>query len=603
MVLIKPYLWKEWNQNQPLALGALGAVFGISFLSLLTDGAKVCQGLLLLNMSIIANILGVYALAREQGRIGGFWHSRPISATMWILSKYATGIIIMVSAFGIFTITQLILFHLGALPSRVLDDLKVFALVHSWIMLAIYSAAFALGQCIRGAINALMLSLSACVVILLVSVIAPLLDTGNLKSITLIRAEIDGLGTLNVAFALGLIVFSVAMVYLSSVFIRKRFQVDLDQRIIAWTTVALLLGLCAATLFPIGTNLTPEKIITLPVKPNTCVVAMSAQDNQALVLLTEVAGRGRLRNRRFGLVRVDVKAGKAPGGEIDVVMTEPLWFLESEGQTHYTLVEDLVWSHDDPEVAYVLARASQLSGNKETELSNRLLTLRLDNALAPVVDDQDLTPLLSEGYSILRASLEQTNLYVYDQQKQSRLLTFSLDKLERPVLISDAITPSLGFNGRSLPGNKFSQSQIGILPDAQKRIRITHDLTRKHAWPWSEIRKDRILASTDDMALTLYSMDKVYRDCIVLRSISQVPRSPIQRLLNLGYARSIDSLDQWAVCTEGQGVTVYRIDDGDEINRVGHYAAGKGFADLVILPNKRVILGNDKLHILKLGRP
>ncbi|NQV34128.1 MAG: hypothetical protein HQ515_15655 [Phycisphaeraceae bacterium] len=599
MTHIKTYLWKEWGQNRLLAFSALGVVLVISVVALLVDATEAGQGVVMLGGPILAVILGVYAMGREQGMIQGFWQSRPLRVTAWVLSKYAIGLVILGGVLAVLAAIQLILLYAADLPNRALGGFRVLALVYSWFVLAMYSVAFVLGQWIRGVMHALILSVGAVALILLVPVIVPWLDAWSLTFMTRVGPSI--LKTPGYAmFAVGMVTFSAIMVTLCHRLVKKRIQIDVDQRAIAWSTVILLLVLGAGALFPIGTNLTPEQILDLPVKQNARVVAMAAQDNQVLVLLHDGPQRNSSRTRRFGLVRVEINAGEAPGGDQAVSMGEPLWFLESEGQSSYTLVQDLAWSEADPSLAYVLARKSQLTDKNETDVSYSLMTLRLDNVLNPIADDLDLTPLLSEGYSILSVSLEQTRLYVYEHRKQSRLLAFSLDKPERPVLTSSEIVSPLGFSGPRPPRNKLTQYQITTLSGSQDPPRITYDLTRKNSWPWTEIREDRILAFTGDWVLTLFGKDEIGTDGVVLTSISQRPRSPIQRLLHLGYGCVLDSLDDWVLCAHDLGVTVYRISDGHEIQRVGHYAAGQGFGDMVILPDKRVILGSDKLHVLRL---
>jgi len=600
MTHIRTYLWKEWGQNRLLAFGALGVVLCISFVSWLVDATDAGQGMVVLGGPILAVILGVYALAREQGAIQGFWQSRPLSVTAWILSKYAMGLLILGGVFGVVALIQVILFYRAGLPGHALDSFKVLALVYSWIVLAIYSVAFVFGQWIRGVMHALILSMGAVALILLVPVIIPWLNAWSLTTMMQVRPGV--LQTPGyIVFVAGMVAFSAGMVYLSYVLVKKRIQIDVDQRAIAWSTVILLLVLGAGALFPIGNNLTPEQILNLPVKQNGGVVAMAAQGSHVLVLLNDGPDRNSSRNRRFGLVRVEVNADEVPGGENDASVAEPVWFLDSAGQDYYYNMLDLVWHNNSPSVAYVLARKSQMIEQEENAVSYRLMTIRLDSVVAPVVDEQDLTPHLSEGYASLSAGVDQGRLYVYSMQKQNTLLVFSLDTPESPVLTSNEIVSRLGFYGPGFPSrSNLTQYQISTLPESQRNFGITHDLTRRHSWPWSEIQQDRIVAFTSDWVLTLFEKGEIDRNRIVLKSISRHPRSAVQKLLGLGRGGVIYSLGHWAVRTDGLGSTVYRISDTNEIQRVGHYGAGQGFCDMAFLPDEHVILGNDKLHVLKL---
>jgi len=49
------------------------------------------------------------------------------------------------------------------------------------------------------------------------------------------------------------------------------------------------------------------------------------------------------------------------------------------------------------------------------------------------------------------------------------------------------------------------------------------------------------------------------------------------------------------------GATVYRIGKAAQIERIGHYVAGEDFSMMVAMPNHRVVIAGERLHVLDLS--
>lgn len=220
MTHMKTYLWKEWAQNRSLAFSVLGVVLGILAVSLLVDAVDACEGMLLVGAPIVAVILGVYAMGRETGEIEAFWRSRPLPVLPWVLSKYVMGLLILGGLCAVIMIAQVFLVYAAELPERKLDVLKVLAVVYSFFVLAIYTAAFVLGAWIRGTIHALILSVGAVALIILVPLIVPWLNPWSL--VFMIRpGDAPGFGR----FYLGMAAFCGGMLWLCHALVTRRIQI------------------------------------------------------------------------------------------------------------------------------------------------------------------------------------------------------------------------------------------------------------------------------------------------------------------------------------------------------------------------------------------
>lgn len=593
MSTFKTYLWKEWHQNRTLAFSALGVFLGISCLPVLVNGwrsSEVIEGIILWGGPVLAVALGVYAMSREQGSIQGFWQAQPICMGAWIMSKYVMGLCILIGVCGITMLCHAVFIWMAQLTQR--NDMGVFKVllsVYLWYVMAIYSAAFVLGAWIKGIIQALILSIGAVAVIFLVPVLIPWLNPWSL--IFMMQASPEQAAGYCL-FVLGMILFCAAMVGLFYQLVSQQKQVVADQKVMAWSTVVILLMLGASALFPIGNNLRAQQILDLPVTQQGRVEAIATQGNQALVLLSDGPNPESARNCRFGWVRAEIK-------NQTLSLEKPFWFMESQEQEYYT-IQDLVWSQDHDNTAYVLVRKDKRIDTKQVKRSVSVIILRMDNEAKSVVSEQDLTSLMLADDSMLSASLDQDRLYIYQMSKQDRLLVFSLEDPQSPALISDEIVPRLGFEGPRPQRNNLADYQVVTVSDSQHDFRITHDLTRKLSWPWAEIQGNRILGITQDWVLTLFEEKSFDQDRMVLKPISYRPRNAVQKLLTFGYISVIDNQKNWAVCGDGLGVSIYRVKESDDIERVGHYAVGKGFRAMAMLPDNRVLLGNDKLHVLQL---
>jgi hypothetical protein len=613
-----PYLWKECRQNLWPALSALGAFLGIGLIPPIIDhihrGSRrydddALLGIIELGGPILAVLVGVYAMGREQGTLERFWRSRPIDLTRWLLSKYAVGLAIVWLVCWIPLLIWMTLIRTVSTADVTLGGPARMLLVHSFILLLIYSASFVLGQCIRGTLHAAILSVGVMALILIMPLVARPL---NWLSVELLeRARIGALNAPSyIAFAATITVLSIALLSLAGVLLRRNVQVDVDQRTLSWSVVAILLVLAAGVAFPMGTNLPAQQVIPLPTGQDGWVHDMAADGNDVLILLSNGREPGSSRGRKHGFVHVRI-------GEQTSVVDEPLWFADpGQEQGYYYSTSGLAWSNENPSLAYTIVRRAKLEDRTGKERTQTLYTIALDTKRGnPVVHRVALNPLLETEDGVLTACLYRKCLYIYYDREDVRLLTFSLADPEAPAFVRrEDLAHPIGFAGPGTLRSGFGplrsslqQYQIQLVPipdlDDSTRLEITHRLV---PYSWVPGGDDRVLASVPDssrtaMQLTLFQAGPTQNDIIPLRSVAHRRARAFERLLRLSYAAELFSWDRLACRLSGFGATVYDIGGPNRIERIGHYAAGEGFSTMAPLPNNRVVIAGKRLHVLDLS--
>ena len=396
-----------------------------------------------------------------------------------------------------------------------------------------------------------------------------------------------------IAFATTMTALSIALLGLAGILWKRNVQVEVDQRTLGWSVAAILLVLTAGIAFPMGTNLTAQQVISLPIVQEGVVYDMAADGNDVLILLCESSP-----GRRLGLVRVHIS-------ERTSVADEPIWFADPGKESPYYNALDLVWPAEDRSLAYIAVRQSVLKDRTLKDPSSVLYTVALDGKQAdPVVHRVELNPLWATQDGRQTACLHQQRLYIYsDEHRKERLLTFSLADPRAPSLVhSEDLTHRIGWLFESSP----QEYRVWLAPipglDDPTRLEITYELA---ADLWVHAGDDRILASdirSGSFAprLVLYEAGPTQDDVMPLHSIAQRRSAAFEGLLGSWHGKLFYSAPL-AYRLEGSGVTVYRIGDSKLIERIGHYAAEGGFSAMVSLPGDRVVLAGKRLHVLDLS--
>ncbi len=600
-----PYLWKEIRQNLRLGLAAIGVFVGVTFLFALIEGIRGngewynnddSFGVFLLGGPILAVLVGVCAMGREQGAIERFWRSRPVNLRRWLLIKYLTGLAVIGLACWLPVLIQM----WGKLRTesvrRITEDAATL-LVYSFILMLIYSESFVLGQCVRKMLHAAILAVSIMAMIFLIPlVVAPL----NWLSVeTTQRATDHSLNASSfVPFAGTMTAMSIALVCVAGVLLKRNIQIELGGRTLGWSIVVILLVLIAGVAFPMGTNLPAQQIIPLAAGQNNRISSMKADGNDVLVLLSSIPERRSSRERKHGLVHVHI-------GEETSSVDKPIWFVDPKQEQGVSYqAGPFMWSGRASSVAYAIVTRSALEQNTVKQQLHMLYTIAFDRGQDdPVVHRVELDPLLREDERWLAACLYRNDLYVCCHGSSgAQLLTFSLADPRAPSLVRNEDLPDR--IGRLSSPSSNPHVLLLAIPDANglDRLNITHELAPEL---WTPAGDDRVLASVGNpdglgMQLELFETQQTQDGVMSLRSVSHRRTPTIERFFGLSFGSLYHSAP-FVYQLSDAGVTVYDITSSNQIRRIGHYAAGYGFSGIVSLPNNRVVLAGQELHVLDLS--
>ncbi len=600
----RPYLWKEFRENRRLGLTSFGVFVGIGLIPPLIDAARFPEKanwrdgyaflVMLLGGPVLAIVAGVHAWGREQGAIARFWGAQPIDWPRWLLSKYVTGLALI----GLVCWVPLLWAHAwgpSGDPNYSPPDAIAMSLAYSLILLLIYSISFTLGQCIRGVVRA---AGATALIILMPLVVQPLTW---LSVIVLGRIEEHTLsGRSYAAFATAMAGLSLAMLGLAGIFFRRRLRIDADRRTLGWSLALISLVLAAGAVFPIGESLSAQQVIPLPVTQESRVCDMATDGNNVLVLFSRRTAPGSSKERQYGLVGVHVGGRKT-------TMQEPVWF-DDPGQRqnlyHTSAAPDLVWSTENPSLAYLIVTRTDWPDRTAREQTHTLYTIALDPRRAESrVHHVELDPLLGASVAYLTSCVYRQRLYIYSEEYSNvRLLTFSLANPEAPSLIeNDVSMRRISWQpDRVSDRYRIQLTSIPHLEDSA-RLEITHDLARG---TWVPAGDGRILLSRRDPSspaprLVLCQADPAQDGVLPLRPVAQHRSAIIEALF--GSYGDLYYSDGLAYQPTGRSVSVYRIDDVGHVARVGHYAVDENLTAVAPLPHHRVMIGGQRLHVLDLS--
>jgi len=393
-----------------------------------------------------------------------------------------------------------------------------------------------------------------------------------------------------------MIVLSVGLLGLAGILLKRNVQVEVGGRTLGWSVAAIMLVLTAGMAFPMGTNLPARQVISLPMAQDSTVHDMAASGNDVLVLFSN---EPLWKVSKLGLVRVHV-------GEQTSVADEPVWLsdLPEEKGLYYSGM-NVMWSAEDPCLAYVVVRQSRVGARSLEDPNCFLYTVALDAKPAdPVIQRVELNSLLGPQRRVQGAGLHQQHLYIHsDEPLKPRLLTFSLADPRAPSLVRSEVLPhQIGwlFQGAS------QQHQLRLAPIPGLDDSICLQITCELAVPfWAPAGDSRILASDLRSGgfvpqLVLYETGTAQDGVIPLRPLSRRRSAAFEGLLGSSLA-TLFSSDHVAYRLESGGVTVYHVGDSKPIERIGHYAADGGFSTVVSLPGNRVVLAGQRLHVLDLS--
>lgn len=604
----QPYLWKDYRQNRRLALVALGASLGFTFIPSLLyslvsgnewDGGY-SLGTLFLGGPLLALIAGVYAMGRERGTVETFWRSQPLEMNRWLISKYLVGLTIVWLACWVPIWIDAFTRPLQALYGINSDEMAE-SIVYSFILLLIYSVSFVLGACIRGILHAAILAAGAMALIYLVPMVVAPLSWLSIEVVQ--KADVGALDAPSFfAFAAGMVVPSVLLLWLASVLLKRNIQLEVDRRTLSWSVIILLLVFAAGIAFPMGTNLSAQQVISLPINNQDFVWDMAADGNDILCLVADGSMDEDLAEHTDNLIRIHIDRE-------DSFVDSLAWISSRDIDPNSSLgIYDIAWSTENPSLVYAFTRKWSQQGTIAKEDTDFLYVIALDaQEEARIIRRIDLNALIDGVIRMPKLCLCEQRLFLYDGP-EGGILVFSLADPQAPVLMTnEELEDRIGFDGPGLHDGAPKEYQVRLIPsegmDLSDRLKVTRQFSYYNWWP---VGDNQVLASLADrsgvgMQLVLFEIGSVEDNVVALRPVTRRRIPVLESVLGRSYGELCCS-GSLAFLNSYDSVTVYDISRPGRIERIGHYAAGEQFSTLLPLPDNRVVIVGKKLYVLDLSK-
>ena len=593
----KALLWKEWHQHRILLLGGVGLFVLFSFVGFLINGWSLTrwttpEEAVLFFGGILAIIVAVRSVCHElAGGLGVFWRSRPVSPQRWLLSKYFAGLttVLLVCT----AILALKFFFMNLLTNHVGHFAVVVLLCHSFSLILIFSVAFLLGCLVRHSANAAFLSIGAMLLIYFLPIILPPLKWMSLYEIMTNTTPQTAYGLSYYVFVVTMLIGSGIALYLALKGVQRDRRLRTDQKTLCWSIVIVMLVLLASAGFQIGTNMNPEKIISIPGKmlPDSSRYTESiALDGDEGVVLVHERKQEYPYDSTFSIFRFDLS-------KTGTTLSSPIcrWF----GHNY----NDLMWSAKHKNRAFLLQR--DIDEKEKIRVGLYLLTFRLDSlGPDPDVSKFDIYSYLpnKSRHSIPHAHLYKDKIYVYDNEK---LLVADIQNPDAPKVLKVMETGNMGIRENNI-NSDMKRFQVKMIPSEElsisERLTLGSPLLPSRWDLAAGLDNDLLVTSKrtkTGMLIETFRLVEIKDDSATFELVGQRKATPLEQLMSVNPDKMLVR-DGLAYCFErGHGITVYDMRQPEKPKRVGHYVAGEQIWAIAGLSKGRVLIGGQSnLHIV-----
>jgi hypothetical protein len=247
--------WKEWRETWIFLVIGLGVFLGLPVIAAVEARWQYSRRFEISTVpwvvafgAVLAVFVAVGATCRDFNEaLEGFWRSRPVGVTRWLIIKFGVGVAVVVIACGIPLVAEALV---GAAPRvtgwdevRSVNDEVASCL----LILPSFSLGFLAGCLVRRAAHAAILALAGVLLIYLLPVVLPPLNW--LSAANLDRAQS---GWPYVGGVLGL---TAAAFLLALIAAWRGWQVESGQRMLYWTIgLSIVIAVWSAG-YQLGTNM------------------------------------------------------------------------------------------------------------------------------------------------------------------------------------------------------------------------------------------------------------------------------------------------------------------------------------------------------------
>jgi len=633
-------VWKELREIRSISLLGLGVFLGFPLLSEVStylkygwNASRDTGQTIALALGWLFAVVVASGVANQdlRGSLERFWRSRPIRPATLMTAKYCLGAFIVLLVTGLPVLldiaTRVATYFDRYEDMFLLMDWPVqFLICHSPSLLLIFSATFALTCLVRKPVEAGILSFAAVLFIYFLPVVIPplswlsvpnLLDDTD-SVVLMARSQMAGwgnrstpgifripVGVCELHLSSGCILFLLSTVsgsfscFLAGIVaVEKGWAVSLEQRRVAWILAFAALFLFGATSFQIGSYLECERLIEWE-GDERFVTSLSIHETRGILgfvdstRTTKAISKGSaFRIQSFDLEAPDIVTGKPildpwQGGTMRFFRNPPvLWLPETPDRAYYILDEvvPVESPRTNPDRSQLAFCSVALNASPETQTIQRL-------------DLLEVFPNLKNYNENLPRMCHQNHLlYVFGGDV---IATLSLSNPDGPEVTGVKVWKDDFRFGLYYREDAESGSLTVRLPPIEEMN------PRERLIAWSRLKNvagcsmaGDLLVKMDTRRLATYRLESIDDEEAVFQEQGVLRLTPLERFF---HADSCPSLlhEGFFYLLRSDGVSVFDVRDPRRPKRAGHYAApAERFCSIAALPNGRVLVAGNNLHIL-----
>jgi hypothetical protein len=608
MSQIKSLLWKEWFEVRAffiiavfvfLGLPLIGGLEGLSSSRRFEIDASAWVYALGGVMSVI---IAVGIVVRDlNGRLEQFWRSRPVNVGTWLLTKYCTGLSVVLAALIVPMAVEIRINR----PGFSLADPQEILKWHPFLWIAIFSISFALACLIRRGAHAAMVSIAVLLLLYFLPQVLP-----PLRFLSLGLAMESGDHPLrDVGYGVGMLVLAGAGLAIAMVAVRRDWRIESDRKMIYWSIGAALLILFASASFQLATNL---PLLAKTDWPQVdYVTQIHCDGNRGVVLSrrwhylhTDPSGTpvGETQDwlRPLHLSKNGIELGQPMQIKEHVESGATLWRPQRPDVLYATSVgPDAFWNWDDP------------NPDRVREYFPRLVTIQFADG-KPQTSVQSFPELTTRN--VVSAGWENMNLHAQGDRLYMlgrKLMTFDISDPIHPRLLSTADTWTdegqlLQSRGRESAEREAEAVIVPLpqVPELSPRQRL--DMFAATSY-WARMSGDLLVSSNYGDRLATYRLDRLTNELATFRRAGRYEASPVERMFDRYVGRGRLGEGLYYYIGGSNSLNSLRISVWDVTSNiprpVGHYAIPNEWSSQPYpLPEGRLLVFTRE-HVYLLGPP
>jgi len=401
-----------------------------------------------------------------------------------------------------------------------------------------------------------------------------------------------------------MLMVSIAMAVMSWFALKHNWHLQINKKSLVWSLGVVIVLLFASCAFQLGSNLTAEEIVPLGPEGTAegrAVARIASEQNRGVLLLYNSRPNWIQSDVNFSVCALDLLVSNTH--EVKEILTHtgywPGYAAPNSNQ--------LILSPQHANRVYLLPNEklpepTGVMQSKNDELWTIALDAPVEKAIIHRLDLKKHLPDLRTNSRNPNIHLFGNTIYVYGGKK---LLLIDISDPDTPKVARSIPVERFGFSvdheGPNSAQVCLKHLRIPVIPGLtdQERFGVSLHLATHD---WAMAYDDNVLVVATREHISTYRIQDLAAECVNFtligrRMVNPLKRfagfSPKQIIIQNGLAYVLDTEHSFG------GLTVFDIRNAKRPRRIGHYGAPEEqFFAMTVLPNNRILVGGQNLHIV-----